>query len=143
MEVIDFLGRGWKYDFSEEKGKKITKKIYPKKGKVCTSEGEDSIRESIALILSTARGERVMRPDFGCKLNEIMFAANSMSTATLARSYVEEALLNWEPRIEVLDVSVTPRPTEAIMDISIDYLIKTSNSKANLVYPFYLESVGK
>lgn len=131
MEVVDFLGRGWKYPFVVQRGRSGA------------SEGEDSIRESIILILSTARGERVMRPDFGCRLNELVFAPNTMSTATLLRSFIEEALLNWEPRIEVDDITVTPRSDQSELEVSIDYTIRASNSKYNLVYPFFLESVGK
>lgn len=131
MEVIDFLGRGLKF------------KVSVNKGKLCTAEGEDSIRESVELILATSRGERVMRPEFGCRLNEMLFASNDTTTATMIESYVEEALINWEPRIEVLEVTATPRQDLPVVDISVDYFIKTSNSKYNLVYPFYLESVGK
>lgn len=131
MEVIDFLGRGLKFPVSV------------KKERLCTAEGEQAIKESIILILGTARGERVMRPDFGCRLNELVFAPNNTSTSTLIKSHIEEALLNWEPRIEVEDISVTPRTDQPVLEISIDYIINSSNSKANLVYPFYLESVGK
>jgi phage baseplate assembly protein W len=131
MEVVDFLGRGWKYPFAVQRGS------------IHSSDGEDSIRESIIVILSTARGERVMRPDFGCRLNELVFAPNPMSTATLLRSFIEEALLNWEPRIEVDDITVTPRSDRSELEVSIDYSIRASNSKYNLVYPFFLESVGK
>lgn len=131
MEVVDFLGRGWKYPFTVQRGR------------INSSDGEDSIRESIILILSTARGERVMRPDFGCRLNELVFSPNTMSTATLLRSFIEEALQNWEPRIEVDDITVTPRSDQSELEVSIDYSIRASNSKYNLVYPFFLESVGK
>lgn len=131
MEVVDFLGRGWKFPFAVQRGS------------TSVSAGEDAIRESIILILSTARGERVMRPDFGCRLSELVFAPNNMSTATLIRSYIEEALLNWEPRIEVEDITVTPLANQSQLDVSIEYSIRASNSKYNLVYPFFLESVGK
>lgn len=131
MEVVDFLGRGWTYPLAVQRGS------------VRSSGGEDSIRESIILILSTARGERVMRPDFGCRLNELVFSPNTMSTATLLRSFIEEALQNWDPRIEVDDITVTPRSDRSELEVSIDYSIRASNSKYNLVYPFFLESVGK
>ncbi len=131
MEVIDFLGRGLNFPVSV------------KKFRLCMAEGEDCIRESIILILSTQRGERVMRPEFGCRLNDMLFAANDVNTATLIESYVEEALLNWEPRIQVLSITAAPRQNQPVVDITIEYFIKTSNSKHNLVYPFYLESVGK
>ena len=131
MEVIDFLGCGLKYPVSI------------KRGNLCASDGEQSIKESIILILSTTRGERVMRPDFGCRLNELAFAPNNMGTSTLIKNYIEEALLTWEPRIEVDNITVTPSADKPVLEISIDYIVNSSNSKDNLVYPFYLESVGK
>jgi uncharacterized protein len=131
MEVIDFLGRGWKNPISVQRGT------------MNSAEGDESIRESIILILSTGKGERVMRPDFGCRLNELVFAPNNMSTATLIRTFIEEALLDWEPRIEVEDIIVTPQPNQPVLDVSIEYSVRSSNSKYNLVYPFFLESVGK
>lgn len=131
MEVIDFLGQGLKHPISV------------KKARLCTSAGSDSIKESIILILGTAIGERVMRPDFGCRLNEMTFASNDMGTATLIKNYIEEALMKWEPRIKVDDVTATVKQDSTTMEILIEYTIKSSNSKENLVYPFYLESVGK
>jgi phage baseplate assembly protein W len=131
MDVIDFLGQGLKFPISI------------KKTKLRTSLGEESIKESITLILGTARGERVMSPDFGCRLNEMVFASNDMGTATLIETYVKEALGTWEPRIEVTDVTATFTRNDPAIQILIEYVIKSSNSKYNLVYPFYLESVGK
>jgi phage baseplate assembly protein W len=131
MKVEDFLGSGWKYPVSI------------KKGKIVSSGGEDSIRESIIIILTTPKGERVMRPDFGCEINELVFAQNTTSTATLIEFYIKEALLKWEPRIEVLDVSATPDEDERDkIDINIEYMVKTTNTRDNLVYPFYLDKGG-
>lgn len=125
----DFLGKGIKFSPTVE-GEKIS-----------TSSGEELIRESIMIILGTAKGERVMRPDFGCGINELVFATNNTSTATLVAFHVKEALLKWEPRIEVLDVSAFPDKEEGSkLNINIDYRIKTTNTKRNLVYPFYLEA---
>lgn len=127
MAVVDFLGKGWKYP------------VAIKEGKIALSEGEDSIRESIMIILGTAKGERVMRPDFGCGIWELVFAPNDTSTATLVDFHIKEALLKWEPRIEVLDVSVTPDEEERNkLIINIGYRVRTTNTKSNLVYPFYL-----
>lgn len=131
MKDEDFLGSGYKYTVSI------------KNGKIVSSGGEDSIRESIIIILTTAKGERVMRPDFGCEINELVFAQVSTSTSTLIEFYVKEALLKWEPRIEVLDVSATPDEDERYkLVINIGYLVKTTNTRDNLVYPFYLDKGG-
>jgi len=124
----DFLGSGWKFPVSI------------KDGKIVSSGGNDSIRESIMIILGTAKGERVMRPDFGCGINELVFAPNNTATATLITFYIKEALLKYEPRIELLKVNAEPDDTEQNkLIISIDYMVKTTNTKDNLVYPFYLE----
>jgi phage baseplate assembly protein W len=131
MEVIDFLGRGFKFPFSVQRSA------------MAVAEGEDSIKDSVMLILSTARGERVMRPEFGSRLNELVFAPNNMSTATLIKSYMEEALREWEPRIEVEEITVTPSSDQPLLEVAISYTVKSSNSKYNLVYPFFLESAGR
>jgi len=131
MIVEDFLGRGWKYP------------IFIKDKKIASSGGEDSIKESIEIILSTGKGERVMRPDFGCEIYGLAFLQNNTSTASLMRFYVEESLLKWEPRIEVLDVSVIPDDDERnLLIINIEYMVKTTNTRDNLVYPFYLDKGG-
>ncbi len=128
MENIDFLGRGWKFPISI------------KNGMIAFSEGENSIRESIMIILGTAKGERIMRPDFGCEINELAFSPNNTQTATLIAFHIKEALMKWEQRIEVLDVNAYPDAIEENkLNINIDYMIKTTNTKGNLVYPFYLE----
>lgn len=135
MAVPDFLGRGWKY--LREKPVSVIS------GEIAISEGEDSIKESIMIILGTSKGERVMRPDFGCNINELVFAPNDTSTATLLGFHIREALLKWEPRIEVNDVNIAPDKDEGNKLLAdIEYTVKTSNTKNNLVYPFYLERGG-
>ncbi|NLW46370.1 MAG: GPW/gp25 family protein [Firmicutes bacterium] len=132
MAIVDFLGKGWRFPVSVNNRQ------------IMSSEAEESIRESIMVILGTAKGERVMRPDFGCGLNELVFAPNDISTATLVTFHVKEALLKWEPRIDLIDVKVVPDEMEYNkLNVEIEYQIKTNNTKANLVYPFYLERAGK
>jgi len=107
---------------------------------VAVSEYEDSIRDAIRIILGTAKGERMMRPDFGCGIHELVFAVNDSGTQALVAFEVREALLRWEPRIEVLQVQVTDggRSGEHLV-ISIDYRVRTTDNRFNLVYPFYLD----
>jgi phage baseplate assembly protein W len=125
----DFLGKGWKFPVSI------------KNEKIASSEGEDSIKESIMIILGTAKGERVMRPDFGCGIQELVFAPNNTSTATLIGVYVKEALLKWEPRIEVMNISAVSDEEEGNrLNINIEYMVRTTNTRRNIVYPFYLEA---
>jgi len=107
---------------------------------------EQKIRESIWLILATAPGERVMRPDFGCGIHDLLFAVNTPPTRAAAVARVKTALVRWEPRIDVLAVSATAPDGSAnladqrnILLVTIDYRIRANNAVFNLVYPFYLD----
>jgi phage baseplate assembly protein W len=125
----EFLGRGWKFPIELDE-----------EGQVATAQYEESVRQSIWTILSTAKGERVMRPDFGCGIHDLVFAVNNAGTAGLVASEVREALLLWEPRIEVKNANAAPDPVYPNrLLIEIDYTVRTTNSRFNLVYPFYLE----
>ncbi len=128
----EFLGKGWKFPIKVDT-----------RGGIALSKYEEKIRESIMIILSTAKGERVMRPDFGCDIHDFTFSIINTSTLTMIKSAVGDALLLWEPRIEVLDVeTTTERINDGILLISIDYKIRTTNTGFNLVYPFYLKPGG-
>ena len=95
------------------------------------------------MILSTAKGERVMRPDFGCDIHAFVFMTVDKTNLTLVKSAVEEALVRWEPRIEVKAVDVMTDPIrEGCLLINVTYSIRVTNSEANLVYPFYLQTGG-
>lgn len=109
------------------------------------SSGEASIAESIWLVLSTAPGERVMNPEFGCGIQTLVFAPNSAATHAEVAHHVEEALLRFEPRIEVLDVRVTGEGDLAnVLLIAIDYRVRDNNTLNNVVYPFYItEGFGR
>jgi phage baseplate assembly protein W len=110
-------------------------------GEIKPAEAEESIRQSIRIILGTAKGERVMRPDFGCGIYDLVFEMTTASTAGKISQAVREALLRFEPRIDVIDIRVTPKSDkegEKIF-ISIDYQVRATNNAFNLVYPFYLE----
>ncbi len=107
--------------------------------KIATAVGEDSVKESILIILGTAKGERVMRPNFGCGLNELVFAPNDTITTAMATEYVTTALQTWEPRIKLEEVNANPDSKETnLLNIDINYSIIATNTKRNLVYPFYL-----
>lgn len=132
----DFLGKGWKYPIQTE----TTIQNDNEQSFIADSENEEKIRESIAIILGTAKGERVMHPDFGCGINELVFEVNNTTTRTLVAFHIKEALREWERRIEVLDVIAKgDSKEENKLLITINYRIRSSNLKANLVYPFYLE----
>lgn len=107
------------------------------------SEYEKDIKESIWIILSTVKGERVMRPDFGCGIHEYVFSVMNMASLTLIENSVKEALTLWEPRVQVTKVAVsTEGMSEGKLLIEVEYRVRTTNNRFNLVYPFYL-SEGK
>jgi phage baseplate assembly protein W len=108
-------------------------------GGIALSRGESDIEQAIRIILGTAKGERRMRPNFGCAIHDLVFASNDESTWGLARYAVEDALGWWEPRIDVDDVLVRPNPDEASrLDIQVSYRIRATKDMRTLVYPFYL-----
>ncbi|MCU0512884.1 MAG: GPW/gp25 family protein [Anaerolineae bacterium] len=97
------------------------------------------IRQAIQIIIMTVPGERVMRPNFGCQIHDLIFHPANWQTATLAERYVREALTMWEPRISLENVLVTPGGTEyGELLIEIEYQIRGQPDKRSLVYPFYL-----
>lgn len=124
-----FLGRGWAFPpgFSLESETSLM-----------VSE-EDDIQQSLIILLSTRLGERVMQPQFGCNLQTMMFEKVEKSTITFLRDSIESAILYHEPRIKLLDIQVGSEPdqNEKIF-IDIIYMIRATNTRSNLVYPFYL-----
>jgi phage baseplate assembly protein W len=125
---IDFLGVGWASPTTLENGQ------------IQVAKYEERVRQSILTILSTAKGERVMRPDFGCDIHERVFAPNSSGTFGQIVSDVRDALIEWEPRIDVLDIdTIADRQQPNVIFIQVNYQIRTTNNIFNLVYPFYLQ----
>jgi phage baseplate assembly protein W len=128
----EFLGTGWKFPI----------RVDPRGG-LAFSSGEQDVQEAIWVILSTARGERQMRPDFGCGIQDYVFAPNNTSTRSNIAQQVRQALTHWEPRIDVQNVRVESSPDEENkLLIRIDYRIRSGNTSHNLVYPFYIQESG-
>jgi uncharacterized protein len=127
-DTREFLGIGWKFPLQVAANGKIAQARY-----------EQRIEESIYLILSSAKGERVMLPDFGCGIHDLVFAPNNAMTLTVVVQTVRQALVAYEPRIDVLDVSAETAPEEPnLLLIRINYRIRANNALGNLVYPFYI-----
>ncbi len=123
----DFLGAGWAFPVGVDA-----------RGRVALARHERDIEEAIRIILLTPRGQRVMRPEFGCQIHELIFAPNDATTAGLASYYVEEALGRWEPRIRVQEVAARTDPDDAgRLLIDIRYEIKATHDSRSLVFPFY------
>jgi phage baseplate assembly protein W len=130
MTDSGFLGLGWNSPVSLDDGHQVR----------LARDAEEGIRQSIWTILATSPGERVMRPGFGCAINDMVFAVSNAATATAVAGSVRAALAEWEPRIDVLDVSVSPDQSSAgVLNVEISYQVRSTNSRFNLVYPFYLE----
>lgn len=124
----DFLGTGWQYPVTSDQ-----------RGDIELSDAEADIREAIRIILGTAKGERIMRPEFGCDIHDHVYSSASPSTLNLIESSVREALVRWEPRIDVEDVTArTDAEDPNRILIEIDYRVRTTNSLANMVYPFHI-----
>src|SRR5262245_57513118 len=128
-----FLGAGWGFPIAPDAG-----------GALAVSAEERSVQESIGLILATAKGERAMRPDFGCGIHDLVFERNNTATAGRVTQAVRAALSSFEPRIQLVDVRVEEPGRGEVMEISIDYVVRTTNTAFNFVFPFYLErGVGR
>jgi phage baseplate assembly protein W len=126
----DFLGKGFRITVSLNLS-----------GGVSTSALEENVRQSIFIILGTAPGERINRPQFGCRIHDLMFAPNNPLTAARAEVYCEEAIYKYEPRVSKVTCLAQANPDEPNrLDIRIEYVIAGKNDKRNLVFPFYLRS---
>ena len=125
----DFLGKGWKFPVRVDA-----------RSRIALSEYEDDIKEAIRIILGTAKGERLMRPDFGCGIHEYVFASMNTVNLNLIENSVRVALTLWEPRIEVLSVKVNiQNADDGKLITNIEYKVRATNTQFNLVYPFYLK----
>lgn len=127
-QTKDFLGSGWKFPPRLDS-----------RGRIELVHQEQDVEEAIKMILMTRKGERPMRPEFGCRIHELVFDPNDAATSGLARRYVQEALMRWEPRISVLNITANPdkRNPERLL-IGIEYQLIATQDRRNLVFPFYV-----
>ena len=100
------------------------------------------MRQSVLIILGTTPGERVMRPDFGCGLADLVFSVGGANAAGAAAAEVERALTLWEPRLDVVAVDATFDEAGETLAIRVEYRVRATNTVFNLVYPYYLEQRG-
>ena len=126
-QKADFVGAGWCFPVHIDA-----------RGRVALSRRDRDIEEAIRIILLTPKGQRVMRPEFGCQIHDLIFAPNDATTAGLATYYVEEALTMWEPRIRLIEVSAMPdEENDGRLMIQIEYEIRSTYDRRSLVFPFY------
>ncbi len=128
VERRPFLGIGWKFPIQTTPS-----------GRIAQARDEQRIEESVYLILSTSKGERLMQPSFGCEIHDLVFAGNDAGAASRAARAVRSALVANEPRIDVLDVTAETSPERPnLLLMRISYRIRSNNARGNLVYPFYI-----
>jgi uncharacterized protein len=108
-------------------------------GAIAMTNGPEDLDRSIRVVLATAPGERVMRPDFGCRIWNLLFEPVNANTLGLMAESVRDAVAQWEPRVDLEDVVVTPDGNDAsVVWIKVAYIVRTTNDRRNLVYPFYV-----
>lgn len=125
----NFLGTGWGFPPEFPRGS----------GGVTMTSDEDDIRASLAILLSTRVGERVMQPKYGCNLERLLFEPLDSGLAAYMKDLIRTAILYFEPRIILEEVGLELQQTEGRVDIQIDYRVASTNTRYNFVYPFYLE----
>lgn len=127
LQNSEFLGRGFAFPPG----------VDPVTGEMRTASYEEDIRQAIYLIIMTRKGERVMRPEFGCSIHDYAFDSMDYETLSRIEETVEEALILWEPRIRDIEVHAS-RADAGRLNIEISYVVRTTNNPYNLVYPFYI-----
>jgi len=132
VDSTSFLGTGWGFPPTFE---------IKRKSVVMVSDVED-ICQSLKILLNTRLGERVMQPSYGASLKDQVFEPMNASIVTFIDDLVRTAIIYHEPRIEVNEVSVTPEQIEGILRISIDFTVRTTNTRFNIVFPFFLAESG-
>ncbi len=125
----DFLGRGWHFPPSFEHQGRTVKMV----------DAEQDIKQSLEILLSTQLGERLMRPSYGWKRDALMFEPLSITFSASLKNQIEVAILFFESRITLDNVRFEPSSEDSgVIDIRLDYTIRTTNSRSNLVYPYYI-----
>lgn len=128
-DVKAFLGTGWKFPIQTDGAA----------GRIRTSSNEENIEDSVRIIIGTRKGERVMEPEFGCKIWEYSFATVDYTTLHAMQNEVENALVRWEPRITGIQVEISDEKIEeGVLLIQVSYVIRSTNNLYNMVYPFYI-----
>lgn len=125
-EKNTFLGRGWGFPVE----------FNPNSKQVLLAENEEDIRQSLIILLNTTIGERVLRPEYGCNMEDLLFEALNVTTATMITNRIKRAILFHEPRIKTDDIDLRPDYQEGRVEVLISYTIISTNNRQNLVYPY-------
>ncbi len=127
MLDTSFLGRGWSFPLS-----------FSETGFAKMSEYEEDIGESLRILLMTYPGERTMQPEFGSRLRDFCFESFSLRTETLIKEEIRRSILLNEPRVDTEEIQVLPTEKNGVLSINVTYVVRSTNSRRNLVFPFYL-----
>lgn len=125
-EKNTFLGRGWAFPVE----------FNPNSKQVLLVENEEDIRQSLIILLHTTIGERVLRPEYGCNMEDLLFEALNVTTATMITNRIKRAILFHEPRIKAEEIDLKPDYQEGRVEVRISYRILATNNRKNLVYPY-------
>ena len=127
MLDTSFLGRGWSFPLS-----------FSETGFAKMSEYEEDIGESLRILLMTYPGERTMQPEFGSRLRDFCFESFSLRTETFIKEEIRRSILLNEPRVDTEEIQVLPTEKNGVLSINVTYVVRSTNSRRNLVFPFYL-----
>ncbi|SHH64399.1 hypothetical protein SAMN04488109_4792 [Chryseolinea serpens] len=130
-EDHSFLGTGWSFPPTFDNTS----------AQVAMLSGEDDIDSSLQILLATALGERIMQPKFGCNLSDMVFENLDVTLQTEMKNRIEKAILFYEPRVDLEGIALTPDETGGLIIIDVRYIVRATNTRGNLVYPFYLTEV--
>jgi phage baseplate assembly protein W len=130
-EEKSFLGIGWSFPPAFDNAS----------GAVQMLKGEDDIQSSLQVLLATRLGERVMQPLFGCNLDAMVFELLDTTLKTEMRNLIQKAILYFEPRINIDRIDIESTETNGLILITVNYVVRSTNTRGNLVYPFYLSEI--
>ena len=125
-EEKSFLGRGWAFPVS----------FSLESQQVRLAENEEDIQQSLIILLNTTLGERIMRPDYGANMEDLLFEALNVTTANMIANRIKQAILYHEPRVKTEDIDLRPNYNEGRIEVVVSYLIIATNNRRNLVYPY-------
>ncbi len=128
MADTSFLGTGWSFPPTFDRKEKTVKMV----------SDEDDIKESLHILLTTTIGERIMRPNYGCNLQDYLFESFNITLETFLHDLVESAILYFEPRIDLLGIKMNPEDiVEGRLEMNVEFTVRSTNARHNMVIPFY------
>ncbi|MCU0432822.1 MAG: GPW/gp25 family protein [Bacteroidia bacterium] len=128
LETAGFLGQGWAFPVTFRRSQATADLV----------KGDEDIKQSLYILLGTALGERVLRADFGCNLENNIFDPLETGFQTLVTEIIRQAIVKYEPRVSFDDIEIFTEPNEGRVEITVNYFVSSTNTRSNIVYPFYL-----